>query len=115
MLVLDVLRAAGSFPYFFQELSDSKGMSKQYDRYLVNLEQLAVRIGKDPMSVDSQRGARHLVDSLAIALEAHCLLSHGGFFFYTYFLSKPTFIKEILNVSICYIVSQACQKLRNYT
>ena len=53
-------------------------MIKQYDNYLANLEQLATKIGRDPMSVESQRGARYLVDSLAIALEAHCLLSHGG-------------------------------------
>ena len=80
VLVLDVLRAVGSFPFFFLELNKSKGMNKEYDTYLGNLEQLAAMTGKDPMSAESQRGARYLVDSLAIALEAHCLLSHGGMF-----------------------------------
>ena len=68
-------------------------MSKQYDFYLTNLEQLAKKVGNDPMSIESQRGARHLVDSLAIALEAHCLLSHGG-------ISCIDFIQMICSVFI---------------
>jgi hypothetical protein len=75
---LDVLRAGKSFPAFLVELKKSIGKDAVFDLFYTHLEKCVnTALNTDLMSAGAQRGARGLVDKLAVGLQAALLLEHG--------------------------------------
>lgn len=82
VMVLDVLRAHKLFPLFLSDLKVCVGANAKYDRYVMELEVLMTRMSMAEnggiLSHASQRGGRHLVDCMAICLEASLLMRYGS-------------------------------------
>lgn len=77
VIALDILRAHTHIPALLSELHRHQGSDRRYDKLLGHIRQM-VRILKDePNGVTSQRGARHIVDKLALALQAGIMIEHG--------------------------------------
>lgn len=84
VMALDVLRAAKSLPYFLKEMrimAAGAGTDPYLDQYITRLERDVAELAKSGATPEgalmAQRGARNLVDRLAIGFQAALLVAHG--------------------------------------
>ena len=81
VMALDVLRAAKHIPLFVQELKQCEKLGNTTaNQYIQRLEKDLMKMLKDSVfggSLEVQRGARNIVDRLAIAQQASLLLRYG--------------------------------------
>lgn len=77
VIALDILRAHKELPALIQDISCCKGSDRRLDAYLEALTHSVEVVLKDPMSLQAQRGARNIVDRLAVAMIASVQLRFG--------------------------------------
>lgn len=77
VIALDILRAHAHLPALFGDLARHKGADSRLDSLLTYLHQQVKAFKDDPNGISAQRSARHLVDKLAMALQASILIEHG--------------------------------------
>ena len=79
VIALDVLRAHKSFPILLRDIKLAQGASADLDEFVAALERDIVEVGyaENALSPSAQRGARNLVDRLAMAMQASVLARYG--------------------------------------
>lgn len=80
IIALDVLRAHKSFPVLMRDIKVAKGFIPDFDAFVAVLESDLTTSGyaENALSDSAQRGARNLVDRLAVALQASVLIRYGN-------------------------------------
>ena len=77
VIALDILRGHAALPILLKDIQQVRGSDSRLDAYVAQVEATVNVVRKDPLSLESQRGARNLVDRLALALQASILVRHG--------------------------------------
>lgn len=77
VIALDILRAHTHLPALLRELHHHKGKDSRLDNLLQYINQLVKLLKDEPNGAQSQRHARHVVDKLALALQAAVVMEHG--------------------------------------
>ena len=77
VIALDILRGHAALPILLKDIQQVRGSDSRLDAYVTQVEATVNAVRKDPLSLESQRGARNLVDRLALALQASILVRHG--------------------------------------
>ena len=89
--MLDVLRAAKSFPAFFSELQRAKGLSSKFDEFLALLtNQVQTLLRDGPLALEAQRAGRLLACLFTIRLSLPRIMD-GSFDF----LDSSTYSKNV--------------------
>lgn len=116
VMALDVLRAAKSLPYFLREMrimagagadADARAVDPYLEKYISLLERDVMALAKSGETPEGammmQRGARMLVDRLAIGFQASLLVAHGhadGHAANAYIASRIRPAVEVAGVSV---------------
>uniref|UniRef100_A0A7S3HQP3 Acyl-CoA dehydrogenase/oxidase C-terminal domain-containing protein n=1 Tax=Spumella elongata TaxID=89044 RepID=A0A7S3HQP3_9STRA len=77
VIALDILRGHAALPILLKDIQQVRGSDSRLDAYVAQVEATVNAVRKDPLSLESQRGARNLVDRLALALQASILVRYG--------------------------------------
>jgi putative acyl-CoA dehydrogenase len=77
VMALDILRGLDSLPALMQEINTSNGMDGSLDAFVNNLQKDIQIMAKNPTDIQNQRGARNIVDRLALALQASIMVRYG--------------------------------------
>lgn len=77
VIALDILRGHAALPILLQDIGTVKGSDSRLDAFVAHIEDAVNAVRKDPLSVESQKRARNLVDRLALAFQASILIRHG--------------------------------------
>ena len=77
VIALDILRGHKALPTLLADINTVNGADARLDAYVKAVEVAAGKVMQDPLSVQSQKSARNLIDRLAIALQASALIRHG--------------------------------------
>lgn len=77
VIALDILRAHTHLPALLAELQRHQGSDRRFDKLLSHIRQQVRIFNDDPTGAYNQRAARHLVDKLAVALQASIAMEHA--------------------------------------
>jgi putative acyl-CoA dehydrogenase len=77
VMALDIVRGHKSLPALFRDIKSVAGSDQALDRYISNLERSIAAFARDPSSSLSQKGARNLVDRLAVAMQGSIMIRFG--------------------------------------
>jgi len=103
VLALDVLRASAVLPSFLAEMRKARGIDTHLDALVSSLE-VEVKLLSTLSTSEAQRGARHLVDRLALAFQASLLVQYGHAQTAKAFLQAriaPSSSKFLMNYGAC--------------
>ena len=74
VIALDILRGHQALPVLLTEINSVRGSDARLDNFIAQLETSVAVVAKDPLSAQSQKAARNLVDRMAVALQASILI-----------------------------------------
>lgn len=77
VMALDIVRGHKALPALFSDIKSVAGADRALDGYVANLERSIAAFARDPSSSLSQKGARNLVDRLAVAMQASAMIRFG--------------------------------------